>query len=170
MPRLARTSAYMNARTSQFMLPMRARWQFKGLDGYKVAEKNGQLLVCSLKEEQRIKEFGKQRTIELNIVNVQTSQTLLDSELLESLRENIILQIKMGGGHSDRENTSSHSEQRSEDYLRRWYYIMCVGEQVAAKYQIPKNNINFKKLWYNLFFSSASYVGRRGWHISLSIF
>ena len=24
-----------------------------------VAEKNGQLLVCSLKEEQRIKEFGK---------------------------------------------------------------------------------------------------------------
>ena len=31
----------------------------KGLDGYIVAEKNGQLLVCSLKEEQRIKEFGK---------------------------------------------------------------------------------------------------------------
>lgn len=30
-----------------------------GLDGYIVAEKNGQLLVCSLKEEQRIKEFGK---------------------------------------------------------------------------------------------------------------
>ena len=29
------------------------------LDGYIVAEKNGQLLVCSLKEEQRIKEFGK---------------------------------------------------------------------------------------------------------------
>ena len=29
------------------------------LDGYVVAEKNGQLLVCSLKEEQRIKEFGK---------------------------------------------------------------------------------------------------------------
>ena len=28
-------------------------------DGYIVAEKNGQLLVCSLKEEQRIKEFGK---------------------------------------------------------------------------------------------------------------
>ena len=27
--------------------------------GYIVAEKNGQLLVCSLKEEQRIKEFGK---------------------------------------------------------------------------------------------------------------
>ena len=30
-----------------------------GLDGYIVAEKNGQLLVCSLKEEQRIKEYGK---------------------------------------------------------------------------------------------------------------
>lgn len=30
-----------------------------GLDGYIVAEENGQLLVCSLKEEQRIKEFGK---------------------------------------------------------------------------------------------------------------
>ena len=31
----------------------------QGLDGYIVAEKNGQLLVCTLKEEQRIKEFGK---------------------------------------------------------------------------------------------------------------
>ena len=31
----------------------------QGLDGYIVAEKHGQLLVCSLKEEQRIKEFGK---------------------------------------------------------------------------------------------------------------
>ena len=31
----------------------------QGLDGYIVAEKNGQLLVCSLKEEQRIEEFGK---------------------------------------------------------------------------------------------------------------
>ena len=31
----------------------------QGLDGYIVAEKNGQLLVCSLKEEQMIKEFGK---------------------------------------------------------------------------------------------------------------
>ena len=31
----------------------------QGLDGYIIAEKNGQLLVCSLKEEQRIKEFGK---------------------------------------------------------------------------------------------------------------
>ena len=30
----------------------------QGLDGYIVAEKNGQLLVCSLREEQRIKEFG----------------------------------------------------------------------------------------------------------------
>lgn len=30
-----------------------------GLDGYIVAEKHGQLLVCELKEEQRIKEFGK---------------------------------------------------------------------------------------------------------------
>ncbi len=29
------------------------------IHGYIVAEKNGQLLVCSLKEEQRIKEFGK---------------------------------------------------------------------------------------------------------------
>ena len=29
----------------------------QGLDGYIVAEKNGHLLVCSLKEEQRIKEF-----------------------------------------------------------------------------------------------------------------
>ena len=29
------------------------------LDGYIVAEKNGQLLVCSLKENQRIKEFNK---------------------------------------------------------------------------------------------------------------
>lgn len=27
------------------------------LDGYIVAEKNGQLLVCSLKEEQRIKKM-----------------------------------------------------------------------------------------------------------------
>ena len=31
----------------------------QGLDGYIVAAKNVQLLVCSLKEEQRIKEFGK---------------------------------------------------------------------------------------------------------------
>lgn len=31
----------------------------QGLDGYIVAEKKGQLLVCSLKEEQEIKEFGK---------------------------------------------------------------------------------------------------------------
>ena len=31
----------------------------QGLDDYIVAEKNGQLLVCSLKEELRIKEFGK---------------------------------------------------------------------------------------------------------------
>ena len=31
----------------------------QGLDCYIVAEKNGQLLVCSLKEKQRIKEFGK---------------------------------------------------------------------------------------------------------------
>jgi len=30
----------------------------QGLDGYIVAEKNGQLLVCSLKEELRIKELG----------------------------------------------------------------------------------------------------------------
>ena len=29
------------------------------MDSYIVAEKNEQLLVCSLKEEQRIKEFGK---------------------------------------------------------------------------------------------------------------
>ena len=31
----------------------------QGLNGYVIAEKHGQLLVCSLKEEQRIKEFGK---------------------------------------------------------------------------------------------------------------
>lgn len=31
----------------------------QGLDGYIVAEKHGQLLVCSLKEEQRVKEFDK---------------------------------------------------------------------------------------------------------------
>lgn len=31
----------------------------QGLDGYIVAEKQGQLLVCSLKEEQRIKDFDK---------------------------------------------------------------------------------------------------------------
>lgn len=31
----------------------------QGLDGYIVAEKQGQLLVCSLREEQRIKEFGE---------------------------------------------------------------------------------------------------------------
>lgn len=31
----------------------------QGLDGYIIAEKHGQLLVCELKEEQRIKEFNK---------------------------------------------------------------------------------------------------------------
>ena len=31
----------------------------QGLDGYIIAEKHGQLLVCQLNEEQRIKEFGK---------------------------------------------------------------------------------------------------------------
>lgn len=31
----------------------------QGLDGYIVAEKQGQLLVCSLKEKQRIKDFDK---------------------------------------------------------------------------------------------------------------
>lgn len=31
----------------------------QGLDGYIVAEKHGQLLVCELKEKQRIKEFSK---------------------------------------------------------------------------------------------------------------
>ena len=31
----------------------------QGLDGYIVAEKNGQLFVCSLNGEQKIKEFGK---------------------------------------------------------------------------------------------------------------
>ena len=31
----------------------------QGLDGYIVAEKHGQLLVCSLKEEQTSKELGK---------------------------------------------------------------------------------------------------------------
>ena len=37
----------------------------------------------------------------------------------------IIKNENLGGGHSDREYTSSHSEQRSEDCLRRWYYILC---------------------------------------------
>ena len=31
----------------------------QGLDGYIVVEKHGQLLVCSLKEEQRIKKFAQ---------------------------------------------------------------------------------------------------------------
>ena len=31
----------------------------QGLDGYIVVEKKGQLLVCSLREKQRIKEFGE---------------------------------------------------------------------------------------------------------------
>lgn len=31
----------------------------QGLDGYIIAEKHGQLLVCELREEQRIKEFRK---------------------------------------------------------------------------------------------------------------
>ena len=31
----------------------------QGLDGYIVAKKNRLLFVCPLKEEQRIKEFGK---------------------------------------------------------------------------------------------------------------
>lgn len=31
----------------------------QGLDGYIVAVKNGQLLISSLKEEQRIKDFGE---------------------------------------------------------------------------------------------------------------
>ena len=31
----------------------------QGLHGYIIAEKHGQVLVCQLKEEQRIKEFGK---------------------------------------------------------------------------------------------------------------
>ena len=30
----------------------------EGLDGYIVAEKNGQLLICRLSEEQRIKDFA----------------------------------------------------------------------------------------------------------------
>ena len=30
----------------------------QGLDGYIVAEKNGQILVCKREEEQRIREFG----------------------------------------------------------------------------------------------------------------
>lgn len=41
----------MNARTAWFMQPMKARSVVQGLDGYIVAVKNGQLLVCSLKEE-----------------------------------------------------------------------------------------------------------------------
>ena len=31
----------------------------QGLDGYIVAEKNGQLVICLLQEKLRIKEFGK---------------------------------------------------------------------------------------------------------------
>ena len=41
------------------MLTEESKVVVQGLDGYIVAEKNGQLLVCSLKEKQRIKEFGK---------------------------------------------------------------------------------------------------------------
>lgn len=37
----------------------KSKMVIQGLDGYIVAEKNGQLLVCSLKGKQRIKEFGK---------------------------------------------------------------------------------------------------------------
>ena len=42
-----------------FVLAEESKVVVQGLDGDIVAEKNGQLLVCSLKEEQRIKEFGK---------------------------------------------------------------------------------------------------------------
>lgn len=41
------------------MQPMKARFVVQGLDGYIVSEKHGQLLVCSLNEEQRIKNFEK---------------------------------------------------------------------------------------------------------------
>lgn len=37
----------------------KSKVEVQGLDGYIVAVKNGQLLVCPLKEEQRIKEFGE---------------------------------------------------------------------------------------------------------------
>lgn len=43
----------------QFSLLIGVNGVGKTTDGYIVAEKNGQLLVCSLKEEQKIKEFGQ---------------------------------------------------------------------------------------------------------------
>ena len=49
----------MSARTVWFMQPDKSKVVIQGLVGYIVAEKNGQLLVCSLKEKQRINEFGK---------------------------------------------------------------------------------------------------------------
>lgn len=55
MHKVARTSACMNVRTAWFMQPIKSKVVVQGLDGYIVAEKNGQLLVRSLKEEQRIK-------------------------------------------------------------------------------------------------------------------
>ena len=36
-----------------------AKMVVQGLNGYIVAEKEGRILICSLKEEQRIKEFSK---------------------------------------------------------------------------------------------------------------
>ena len=47
----------------------------QGLDGYIVAEKHGQLLVCSLKEEQRIKEFRILKT--MNIVKTEIEGVLI---------------------------------------------------------------------------------------------
>jgi mannose-1-phosphate guanylyltransferase len=40
-------------------LPDERKVVLEGLDGYIMAEKNGQLLVCRLTEEQRIKEFSQ---------------------------------------------------------------------------------------------------------------
>lgn len=40
-------------------VPEERKVVLEGLDGYIVAEKNGALLVCRLKNEQMIKEFAK---------------------------------------------------------------------------------------------------------------
>ena len=48
----------MNAGTACVHAADESNVVVQGLDGYIVAEKNGQLLVCELNEEQRIKEFG----------------------------------------------------------------------------------------------------------------
>lgn len=52
------TSASTIARTAWYTAD-ETKIVVQGLDGYIIAEKHGQLLVYQLKEEQRIKEFGK---------------------------------------------------------------------------------------------------------------